>query len=263
MSLLISTYEWLWSRLIHLNAFGPCSNPSCVVNHVQLAVIRPTYLYSGRPSNYLHLPLPWTLIMEHVHTRDNNSSPDPHPTENPTAPPTQIDPFPLTQKGKEPDAERPAPPSPSPPTANLHGGDKSRVSILQSLRRSFTNLRLKPPRSKPLFRGFERPSLSRIAILAVLCLITYPAFYVLTLVAKDRSLSMVRAIVSVWCSIVGFALGYVLLKIGTRHLEAASESTPVGRRDFLRLCSNSLGHGDPHEPRRWWDETPRSGQRLA
>ena len=204
--------------------------------------------------------------MEHVHTMDNSSSPDPqgHLTENPTVPPTQIDTsLPIPKGSLEFGAEHPAPPSPSPSTGDFQGADKSRVSILQSLRRSFADLRLRPPRLKPLFRGLERPSLSRIAILTVLCLVTYPAFYLLTLVAKDRSLSMVRAIVSVWCSIAGFALGYVLLTIGARHLEAASESMPVGRRDFLRFYSNSLGHGDSHEPRRWWDETPRSGQKLV
>ena len=83
------------------------------------------------------------------------------------------------------------------------------------------------PQAKPPFREFERPSFSRIAILTALCLVTYPAFYILTLVAKDKSLFIVRLIVSVWCSGVGFALGYILLKIGAQHIEAASESTPV------------------------------------
>ena len=55
----------------------------------------------------------------------------------------------------------------------------------------------------------------------------YPAFCILNLVAKDRSLFAVRAIVSVWCSGVGFALGYTLLKIGVRHIEATSELTLI------------------------------------
>jgi len=78
-------------------------------------------------------------------------------------------------------------------------------------------------RSKPLFRGFERPSFAHIAILIVLCLIAYPALYILTLVAKDKSLFTVRLIVAVWYSGVGFALGYTLLRIGVKHIEAASE----------------------------------------
>ena len=83
------------------------------------------------------------------------------------------------------------------------------------------------PQSKPLSRRFERPSFFHIAILTVLCLITYPAFYALTFVAKDKSLFVVRLIVSAWCSGIGFALGYMLLAIGAQHLEAASEFVVV------------------------------------
>jgi len=85
-----------------------------------------------------------------------------------------------------------------------------------------------PSQSKPLFQDFERPSPSHITILTVLSLTTYPAFYVLTLLAKDKSLFVVRLIVSAWCSGIGFALGYILLAIGAQHLEAASEFIPVG-----------------------------------
>jgi len=86
-----------------------------------------------------------------------------------------------------------------------------------------------PSQSQPFqFEGFERPSPSHITILTVLSLITYPAFYVLTLLAKDKSLFVVRLIVSAWCSGIGFALGYILLAIGAQHLEAASEFIPVG-----------------------------------
>jgi len=172
--------------------------------------------------------------------RDNNHSP--HPTENPTAPLMQADPS--TPSRRESNAEDPTSPSPSPSTLDPQ----------------HTNQSL--PRSKPLFRGFESPSLSRVAILAVLCFITYPAFYILALVAKDKSLFTVRLAVSVWCSAVGFALGYILLKIGGQHLEAASEFILVGCRDFLSFTLNSLGHRGSHEPRRWRNETPRSGQKL-
>jgi hypothetical protein len=96
-------------------------------------------------------------------------------------------------------------------------------SSRQSLYPKLINLNFEPPRSKPLFRGFESPSFARIAILAVLCLSAYPALYILTLVAKDKSLFVVRLIVAMWCSGVGFALGFILLRIGVQHLEAASE----------------------------------------
>jgi len=177
----------------------------------------------------------------------NNSSP--HPTETPAAPLIQIDPFLSTPGRGEFGTEDLAWPSPPSSTANYQYADESRSSSRQSLHPKFTKPKFEPPRPKSLFRGFERPSLSRIVILAVLCFITYPAFYLLTLVAKDRSLFIVRAIVSVWCSGVGFALGYILLKTGAQYLEAAGELTPVVCRDSLRI-PNSLGDRDPHESRR-------------
>lgn len=76
---------------------------------------------------------------------------------------------------------------------------------------------------KSLFQGFESPNFGRIAVLIVLCLVAYPAFYSLTLVAKDKSLFTVRLIVATWCSAIGFALRYSLLEIGVQHIEAASE----------------------------------------
>ena len=161
--------------------------------------------------------------------RDNNTSP--HPTDDPAVSLIQAGPSLLTPNGTEFDPGDPA-------TANIQYADKSRFSNLRSLqsRAELAALRVGPPRSKPLFRGFERPSFSRIAILTVLCLITYPAFCILKLVARDRSLFAVRAIVSVWCSGIGFALGYILLKIGARHLEAASEFTLIVFRTFLIHC---------------------------
>jgi len=151
----------------------------------------------------------------------NGSSP--HPDENQAASLIQEDTSLLARNRRAFDAEYPTRPSPSPPPTDSQYTDKS----LQ--------------RSKTLFRGFERPSFSRIAILSILCPTAYPAFYLLTFVAKDRSLFIVRLMVSTWCSVVGFALGYVLLKIGAQHLEAASEFMLVWRRDTLRLYSKQPG----------------------
>ena len=189
--------------------------------------------------------LPLSASMEEVCTRSNNSSP--RPTENPATPSVQAGLSPSISNRRKLGVNDPTQPSLPPSVMGSYVAEKSRPS------------RLKLPRSKPLFRGFEAPNFSRIAILTVLCLITYPAFHILKLVAKDRSLFAVRSIVSVWCSGVGLALGSILLKIGVRHLEAASEFTLVGYRTFLRPSSCSLGHGDSHEPRRWWNESPRSG----
>jgi len=152
------------------------------------------------------------ISAEHVRV-DNNSSP--HQSENSAL--IQTDHPPPTPKGELDATARPSLP---PPTTNLQPDDESRF------------LNSAPPRSKPLFRGFERPSFSRIAILTFLCLVTYPAFYTLTLVAKDKSLFAVRVIVSVWCSGVGFALGYILLEIAAQHLKAASEFALVGTKTF-------------------------------
>ena len=158
--------------------------------------------------------------MEHVRTRDDNSSL--RPTETSAAPLIQADPSLLTPNRREFDAEYPPWYSLPPSTASLHCADKSRP------------LRPEPPRTKRLFRGFERPSFSRIVALTVLCFVAYPAFYILTLVAKNKSLSIVQLIVSAWCSVVGFALGYILLGIAAQHLEAASEFILVTYPYFLR-----------------------------
>jgi len=139
----------------------------------------------------------------------------------------QPDPSILTPSRREFDTEYPARPSPPPSTANSHYANKSQFSSLRSLYPKLADLKFELPRRGPLFRGFKRPSFSRIAILTALCPITYPAFYVLTLVARDKSLFVVRAIVSTWCWVVGFALGYVLLTIAAQHLEAASEPMSV------------------------------------
>jgi len=163
------------------------------------------------------------LSMEQIRTRDDDSSPDP-------APLIQVDPSLLTPNRREFDPEYPAWPSSSP---SAESSDKSRFSSLQSLHLKLADLRLEPPRSKPLFRGFETPSFTRIAILTILCFITYPAACILEILASDRSLFVVRSIVAVWCSAFGISLGYVLLKIGARHIEAASEFALIGFRAFL------------------------------
>jgi len=165
--------------------------------------------------------------------RDNSSSPD--PAENLAAPLVQAGASLLTPGGRDFSADDLAWSSPPPSTADFQHVGESRPSSRQSLPpKPAEPGKFEPSRSKPPFREFERPSVPRIAILTVLCLITYPAFYVLTLVAKDRSLFVVRVIVSVWCTGIGFALGYILLAIGARHLEAASEFTlvQVGNRTF-------------------------------
>jgi len=177
--------------------------------------------------------------MERTRVRDDNRSPAPR--ENSAASFTRADPPFSTLNRRETDTKYPSWPSPPSSTTNVQDTDKPPFSSPPPLYSKLAGF--EPPRSQPLFRGFERPSFSRIAILTVLCLVTYPAFYTLKLVAKDKSLFVVRLIVSTWCSVVGFALGYIILAIGAQHLEAASESALVlvGCRDRLKLYSKQPG----------------------
>ena len=163
--------------------------------------------------------------MDQIRMRDDDSTP--HLTGSSAASLIQADPLLPTPNGREFDTEHLASRSPSLSTANFQYDERSWLSSMQSLCSKLAYPIFGPPRSKPLLRGFERPSFSRITILTVLCLLTYPAFYLLTLVAKDKSLFVVRSVVAVVCWGFGFALGWVLLKIGAQHLEAASGFIPV------------------------------------
>ena len=170
--------------------------------------------------------------MEQVDMRDDYWSP-PATSDSATTSFSQADPFLLTPNRREFDVEYPAWSFPSPSATNFQHTDKSQLSSRQSLHTKLADLRYEshePPRQKPLFRDFERPSFVHVAILTILCFIAYPAFYILTLVAKDKSLFTVRLLVAMWCSGVGFALGLILLRIGMQHLEAASEF------ELLMLC---------------------------
>lgn len=142
--------------------------------------------------------------MQHAHLSDDWSPP---PSANSVTPLTLDNPLPLTPIGREfPDEET---------SLNSQYTDRSQSST--------RHLRSDSLRPKPLFRGFETPIIGRVSILIVLCLLAYPAFYALTLIAKDKSLFTVRLIVATWCSAIGFALRYTLLEIGVQHIEAASE----------------------------------------
>ena len=183
------------------------------VNHIHTYAehIYPSREASSVPST--PHPLNVQLSMERVRPGNNHRSP---PSISDSATPfSQADPFLLTQNGRGFDPEE--------TMLNLQYREKPRFSTPQSLYPNFAGLSVYPLRLKPLLQGFEEPCLARIVILTALCLAAYPAFYVLTLVARDKSLFTVRLIVAMWCSGVGFVLGCVLLRIAARHLEAASE----------------------------------------
>ena len=157
----------------------------------------------------------------------DNSNPD--PAETSAASLFQTIPSLLTPNRRDSGAEYPPWYSLPPSTTDFQYADKSWFS------------RFKPPQLKPLFQGFEGPSFSHIVVLTVLCLITYPLFDILTFVTKDRSLFVVRLIVSLWSSVAGFAFGCILLAIATQHLEAASEFVLVEHRAFLRFYFEQPG----------------------
>ena len=159
--------------------------------------------------------------------RDNSRSPSPPPS------PSFSQTEPLLRDGGGLDAECPPRPSRRPSTASSQRTGESWLSISNLRLLHLEPPNLVPELLKPRFRGFEEPSFLNIAILTLLCLVTYPAFRLLTVVAKNRSLSVVRAIVSAWCWGAGFAFGWILLRIGAKHLEAASEFALVGYRSFL------------------------------
>ena len=186
----------------------PRPNTPWDANNIQFIPTR--YITFGANAGYPSIPL-WAFSMEQARASDNSSPPS---TVNLPTTFGQEDPLLSTPDRREFDAENQASPSP-PSTTDSQHAKKSRFS------------RFEPLPSKPLLEGFERPSFSRIAILTALCPAAYPAFYLLTLIARDRSLFVVRFMVSMWCSAVGFVLGYILLKIGAQHLEAASKFTLV------------------------------------
>lgn len=86
-------------------------------------------------------------------------------------------------------------------------------------------IRLPIPKTsaRPIFKGFERPDLRQLSLHVFVCFVSYPVMYLVTLVAKDRSLFLVRVLVAVWCALVGFCLAFSLVTFATKYLEAASE----------------------------------------
>lgn len=78
------------------------------------------------------------------------------------------------------------------------------------------------PQPKTIFKGFERPDLKQLALHILICFASYPVMYLVTLIAKDRSLFIVRAVVAIGSAGVGFCLAFSLVAFATKYLEAAS-----------------------------------------
>lgn len=98
--------------------------------------------------------------------------------------------------------------------------DKRKASILPI---RLTIPKFDSPKPRTIVKGFERPDLRQLALHVLVCLVSYPAMYLVTLVANERSLFLVRILVAVWSALVGFCLALSLAAFATKHLEAASK----------------------------------------
>lgn len=79
------------------------------------------------------------------------------------------------------------------------------------------------PKPRPIIKGFERPRFTQLFLHVSVCLGSYPVMCFITVVAKDRSLFLVRILVAVWSALVGFCLAFSLVAFATKYLEAASK----------------------------------------
>lgn len=99
----------------------------------------------------------------------------------------------------------------------------STYEIKEKCKTSLPTLSLPKVNARPIFKGFERPDWSKIALHIFACLFSYPMMYVVTLISRDRSLFLVRALVAVGSALVGFCLAFCLVAFAIKYLEAASE----------------------------------------
>jgi hypothetical protein len=88
-----------------------------------------------------------------------------------------------------------------------------------------------PPtsRSGGLSKNFERPNYFLLFTHLILCGLAWPILYVFTLIARDKTLFWARLVVSMGGGIVGVSLGFTLLNLSKRFLEAASEHLNLHR----------------------------------
>ncbi|KAG6816867.1 hypothetical protein H0H87_002188 [Tephrocybe sp. NHM501043] len=93
-------------------------------------------------------------------------------------------------------------------------------------------VRSKPRGKHPFSPGFEAPRWGRILLHTVLCIVSYPILLAITLIARNKSFFWSRFIVGVGCGFVGVYLGYSLLKLAKRHLEAATWATVIHQSHF-------------------------------
>ncbi|KAF8890375.1 hypothetical protein BD779DRAFT_1610820 [Infundibulicybe gibba] len=79
----------------------------------------------------------------------------------------------------------------------------------------------------PFARTFEPPNWRLLITHTVLCLLTYPVLLVFIIIAGGKTLFWTRFLVSTGCGLVGFFLGFSLLRLGKRFLEASTWATVI------------------------------------
>lgn len=93
-----------------------------------------------------------------------------------------------------------------------------------------------PPNTSLPKANFEKPDWKQLVLHVFMCLASYPVMYAVTLIAKDRTLFLVRVVVSVGSAMVGFCLAFSLAASATKYLEAASEIPS----DAVMFCVHQL-----------------------
>lgn len=114
-----------------------------------------------------------------------------------------------------------------PPTPN-YGTKGNEVDFLKTPSPSLFPRGLpKPPKRHPFSQWYEAPKWKSLVGHTLLCLLAYPFLLIFVMVARRRTLFWTRVVVGIGCGFTGVLLGWSLLRLARRHLEAAGESAVV------------------------------------
>lgn len=107
----------------------------------------------------------------------------------------------------------------------------------------------KTPRLHPFSQSYEAPEWKTLVVHTLFCLIAYPFLLLFVFIARGRTLFLARLVVGVGCGIIGFFLGFSLIRLARRHLEAAGKSSrsfpDVRAPPDPSIYEVSVGNGDP------------------
>ncbi|KAF9464263.1 hypothetical protein BDZ94DRAFT_1289419 [Collybia nuda] len=85
----------------------------------------------------------------------------------------------------------------------------------------------KPFTKHPFAQGFEAPNWTQLLVHVGLCLVAYPFLMIFIVIARAKPLFWTRFVVSLGCGLIGFCLGFSLLQLGKKFLEAATWATVI------------------------------------